>query len=79
MMCPDCEKGMVVVLATKGQKHPHRESSFLTNPERYFKKVPCPRCNGSGIAYCCNGEDTSQPDTLIGDPPRTVHVRTLVA
>ena len=21
--------------------------------------VPCPRCQGSGIAYCCDGEDWS--------------------
>jgi len=23
----------------------------------HYKPIPCPRCNGSGIAYCCDGED----------------------
>ena len=41
--------------------------SILTNPERHYRKVPCPRCSSSGIAYCCDGEDASQPDTLYGD------------
>ena len=60
MVCPDCEKGMVVVLATKGQIHPYRESTILTHPERYFRKVPCPRCSGSGIAHSCDA-------TALGD------------
>ena len=54
---------MIVVLATKGQVHPYRETSILTDPGRYLKKAPCPRCNGSGIAYCCQPE--AQP--LAGD------------
>ena len=67
MICPECHQGMIAVLATKGQIHPYRETSILTHPERYIEKVPCPRCSSSGIAYCCDGEDASQPDTLYGD------------
>ena len=84
MICPDCEKGMVVVLRTKGQLQPYKETpllerlkieqellkqmhSILTNPQRHYRKVPCPRCNGSEIAYCCDGEDASGPDALYGD------------
>ena len=79
MICPECEKGMVVELATKGQVHPYRETSILTHPERYIKKVPCPRCNGSGIAYCCDDEDASQPDPILGDQAGTGEAEHLVA
>ena len=79
MICPECEKGMVVVLATKGQIHPYRETSILTHPERYIKKVPCPRCQGSGIAYCCDGEDASQPDTLYGDKASAIEEQPMVS
>jgi len=51
MICPDCIKGMVVELRTKGQVHPYRETSILTYPEKYIKKVPCQSCNGSGVRY----------------------------
>ena len=37
MICPDCVKGMVVELRTKGQVHPYRETSILTYPEKYIK------------------------------------------
>ena len=67
MICPECEQGMIVVLATKGQVHPYRETSILTDPGRYLKKAPCPRCNGSGVAYSCDGEDVSQPDVSAGE------------
>ena len=79
MICPECHQGMIVVLATEGQVHPYRETSILTNPERYLKKTPCPRCNGSGIAYCCDGEDASQPDVSAGDTPSTGEAQPLVA
>ena len=79
MICPECEKGMVVALVTKGQIHPYRETSILTHPERYIKKVPCPRCQGSGIAYCCDGEDASQPDPTIGDQASAIEDQSMVA
>ena len=79
MICPECHQGMIVVLATKGQIHPYRERSILTHPERYIKKVPCPRCNGSGIASCCDGEDASRPDPVIGDKTGTGEAQPLVA
>ena len=44
MICPDCDKGMINV--TKN-----------TMQQVHYGPVPCPRCNGSGIAYCCDGED----------------------
>ena len=79
MICTECEKGMFVVLATKGQIHPYRERSILTHPERYFKKVPCPRCNGSGVAYCCDGEDASRDSaTLYGEQASTNEDKSLV-
>ena len=40
---------------------------ILTHPEKYFHKVPCRRCNGSGIAYWCDGEDAGRPNRLVGD------------
>ena len=80
MICPECEKGMVVALVTKGQIHPYRETSILTHPERYIKKVPCPRCQGSGIAYCCDGEDAScDAVTLFSDLSNTIKDTSLVA
>ena len=79
MICPECHQGMIVVLATKGQVHPYRETSILTDPGRYLKKAPCPRCNGSGIAYCWDGEDVSQPDVSAGDTPSTGEAQPLVA
>ncbi len=79
MICPDCEKGMIVGLAYKVHDHPYRETSILTHPTKYFHKVACPRCNGSGISYCRDGEDASQPDPLIGDKASTGEVETLVA
>ena len=67
MICPECEKGMVVGLAYKIQEDPYRETSVLTHPEKYFHKVPCRRCNGSGIAYWCDGEDAGRPNRRVGD------------
>jgi len=70
MVCPECEKGMVVVLRTKGHMHPHREGSILTHPEKYFSKVPCPSCEGSGIAFISREEGTSNlsSDSRLASP-----------
>ena len=60
MICPDCQKGMVFVMRGPNQEQqarPYGGEMFLENPEKYFDKIPCQRCNGSGIAYCCDGED----------------------
>ena len=44
MICPDCQKGMVKTIVPKSRG-------------AQIKWLPCPRCQGSGIAYCCDGED----------------------
>ena len=60
MICPDCQKGMVKVV-------PHEGGAV--------RWLPCPRCNGSGIAYCCDGEDylgapiCSNPEQKQGSVP----------
>ena len=41
MICPDCQKGMVRAATHEGGA---------------IKWLPCPRCNGSGIVYCCQPE-----------------------
>jgi len=53
MICPECNKGMIQI---KVEGHRSDDGIF---PRRLldFQTVPCPRCNGSGIAYCCDGED----------------------
>ena len=79
MICPECHQGMIVALAVKGLPDPLRERLILSEPERYLKKTPCPRCNGSGIAYCCDGEDASQPDVSAGDTSSTGEAQPLVA
>ena len=70
MICPNCENGMVLILRGQNKKEmrPIRGGTFLTNPEKYFDKVPCQRCNGSGLANCCDGEDVEfDPATGQGD------------
>ena len=60
MICPDCQKGMVFVMRGQNQEQqvsPYGGDMFLENPDKYFDKVPCRRCNGSGIVHCCDGED----------------------
>ena len=82
MICPDCQKGVVLVLRGQGQGQvrPYRGTTFLPNPEKYFDKAPCPRCNGSGIAYCCDGEDAScDADTLYGDQAIAIEDQSMVA
>ena len=66
MICPDCVKGMMLRLATKELAYSDRETLILTNPQRYLNRVPCSRCNGSGIANCCDGEYDSQLETFVG-------------
>ena len=82
MICPDCQKGVVLVLRGQGQGQvrPYRGTTFLPNPEKYFDKAPCPRCNGSGIAYCCDGEDAScDADTLYGDQASVIEDQPVVS
>ena len=82
MICPDCQKGVVLVLRGQGQGQvrPYRGTTFLPNPEKYFDKAPCPRCNGSGIKYCCDGEDaSSQPDPILGDQASALEDQSVVA
>ena len=81
MICPECQKGVVLVLRGQGQGQvrPYRGTTFLPNPEKYFDKAPCPRCNGSGIAYCWDGEDASQPDPILGDQASTLEDKSMVA
>ena len=68
MICPDCHKGMVQVQV---------RSSEMGG---WFKAIPCPRCNGSGIAYCCDGEDAGcDADTLYGDQASTLEDQPMVA
>jgi len=45
----------------------------------WFKAIPCPRCQGSGIAYCCDGEDASQPDPIIGDQASALEDKSMAA
>ena len=72
MICPDCQKGVVLVLRGQGQGQvrPYRGTTFLPNPEKYFDKAPCPRCNG---------EDAAQADTFYGGPTSTEEAEALVA
>ena len=74
MICPDCQKGMVLMLRGQGQgqERPYRGTTFLANPEKYFDKAPCPRCNGSG-------EDASQPDPILGDQVSAIEDQSMVA
>ena len=48
-------------------------------PEKGFKAIPCPRCEGSGIAYCFDGEDANQPDPILGDQASTLEDKSMVA
>ena len=67
MICPECHQGMVQV---------HALSQMW---EKGYKTIPCPRCNGSGIAYCCDGEDAScDAVTLFSDQSKTIEDTSLV-
>ena len=46
MICPECENGKTF--------HP---LAHVRASKDFGKYIPCSRCNGSGIAYCCDGED----------------------
>ena len=67
MICPKCEKGMIVGLAYTVREHPYRETSVLGHPEKYVHKVPCRQCNGSGILSYPGRQDGRQPVSIIGD------------
>ena len=60
MTCPNCVRGMVVELRTKGHVHPYRETSIFTHPERYIKKVTCQRCKGSGLLDCSKDDEVKR-------------------
>ena len=36
---------------------PECNKGMVSVPSQNNRLIPCPRCNGSGIAYCCDGED----------------------
>ena len=46
MICPECENGKIW--------HPF---AHIKNSPSFCKWEPCNRCQGSGVAYCCDGED----------------------
>ena len=83
MICPDCEKGVVLILRgqTKEEIRPYRGEMFLPNPEKYFRKGLCTRCKGSGIAYCRGGEEYNAecyPTTRHGNRTDIRQTRTMV-
>jgi hypothetical protein len=46
----------------------------------FGKFTPCPRCQGSGIAYCCDGEDAScDAVTLYGDQASAIEDQPVVS
>ena len=80
MICPDCHQGKIPVLATKGQVHPYRETSILTHPEKYIKKITCSRCNGSGITFASNAEAPGkEASSLYGDNVDAGEAQALIA
>ena len=74
MICPDCQNGVVLVLRGQSQSQDQDQvrhyggTTFLPDPEKYFDKIPCPRCNGSGTAYSSSIEYTTQADAFFGGP-----------
>ena len=47
--------------------------------EKGYKTIPCARCDGLGIAYCCDGEDAScDAVTLFSDQSKTIEDTSLV-
>jgi len=70
MICPDCEHGMIQMRIETGPEHDTGLFPKLLN----YQKIPCPTCNGSGVAYCCDGEDynaQSQINAIQSDLPFT--------
>ena len=65
MECQECENGRIVVLRTKGQMHPHREGSILTNPERYFYTITCSNCAGSGVIVSSSEAHTAGKSAFV--------------
>jgi hypothetical protein len=49
MICPQCDG----------------DGTFKVSDDTYYRDgrrrqtVPCPRCQGSGIAYCCEGDNNA--------------------
>lgn len=69
MICPECRQGMVQIKA-----------STQISGRAWFKTIPCPKCYGSGIAYCCNDEDTNpNPVAIYHDQASVREAGTMVA
>ena len=52
MACPDCDGGVILMLArTRG--------SLLRRPQKYLKRIICPNCLGSSNPNC--DETTYKP------------------
>ena len=44
--------------------------SILSNPERHVKKLVCPKCQVTGLAYYCDGNGASvEQNTLYSNHP----------
>ena len=69
MICPECQNGKVF--------HP---LAHVRASRNFGKFTSCPRCDGSGVAYCCDGEDASRDSvTLYGDQASTLEDKSMVA
>lgn len=56
MRCEKCRGSGVAVLLVADDARQLRLSDRSTS-----RVIPCPACNGSGIAHCCEGE-CAQPE-----------------
>ena len=54
MICPDCENGMVRLQLSNGR---WSEEGLFPKSLSGFQTVPCPKCDGSGLAGGYDGED----------------------
>lgn len=47
----------------------HGKGGVLANalPDRIITYRPCPRCGGTGVAHCCDGDQPSDRDKEEGD------------
>ena len=69
MICPRCENGKVF----------HRMAHVRASKD-FGRFKTCPQCNGSGIAYCRDGENVScEADEHIGDKTIAEEAEPLVA
>ena len=63
MICPECENGKIW--------HPF---AHIKNTPSFCKWEPCNRCQGSGVAYCCDGEDFNNPNLVTQDRSLKVNI-----